>query len=175
MSAGRPTGVISIFHQKPRNTGEQRYRGGCRTEGAEGERRRKGRTALERAGRVLYKTARDITSNIRKTDSPAAASSRRERIRLPPLTFPPPRDPSQPSTVRYGGNEVVSILASGRTPRPVVQVHQLLPCKCPSERERLIGGGQERVDETLVDPSASTCTNLSRIFPWIVEITARRE
>lgn len=65
-----------------------------------------GEGRLKKAERVLYKTARDITSNIRKTDSPAAAAS------LPPLPGKPlPRNP-QPTA----GNEVVSILASGNNP-----------------------------------------------------------
>lgn len=98
--------AISIFHQDPRNTGG---RGATAAAG----RRRKGKAERGRLWkgreRVLYKTARDITSNIRKTDSPAAASSRAH----PPVSLTSP-DLPQPSTVR---NEVVSILASGRIPR----------------------------------------------------------
>lgn len=88
----------------------QRLQSRGRKEKAERGRLWKGRE------RVLYKTARDITSNIHKTDSPAAASS---RAHPPAPSNPPPPDPPQPSTVRRG-NEVVSILASGHIPRPVV-------------------------------------------------------
>lgn len=100
-------------------------------EGASGKREREaeGRRELRkgRGKRVLYKTARDITSNIRKTDSPAAASSRGQPPPARPSPLTPRPAPRSPPTVRRG-NEVVSILASGRTytPAGVYVHHQLL-------------------------------------------------
>jgi len=85
--AGKTDGfAISIFHQDPRNMGVEVPRRLPWRWGRKGKAER-GRLWKGRE-RVLYKTARDITSNIRKTDSPAAASSRAHPP-VPSSSLPP--------------------------------------------------------------------------------------